>query len=100
MDNPPVRRAESAQRWNSPSRCNRIRVIQFSISPLGPDAVVVPTPAAILLPQKKFHSDQAAAQSAMHMVSAWANAHRLVVGQRKVAAKSNEITAIPPLLRM
>ena len=34
------------------------------------------------------------------MVSAWANAHRLVLGQLKVDDKSNEITAIPALLRM
>src|SRR5215468_5751917 len=44
--------------------------------------------------------DHAASQGAIHMVSAWANAHRLVVGQRKVDDKSNEITAIPTLLRM
>jgi predicted transposase YbfD/YdcC len=44
--------------------------------------------------------DQAAAQSAIHMVSAWANANRLVLGQLKVDDKSNEITAIPKLLRM
>ena len=34
----------------------------------------------------------------IHMVSAWASRARLVLGQRKVAAKSNEITAIPELL--
>jgi predicted transposase YbfD/YdcC len=34
------------------------------------------------------------------MVSAWANANRLVLGQLKVDDKSNEITAIPQLLRM
>src|SRR5215472_10090188 len=44
--------------------------------------------------------DHAASQGALHMVSAWANAHRLVLGQRTVADKSNEITAIPTLLRM
>jgi predicted transposase YbfD/YdcC len=32
------------------------------------------------------------------MVSAWASANRLVLGQRKVDDKSNEITAIPALL--
>jgi hypothetical protein len=31
-------------------------------------------------------------------VSAWASANRLVLGQRKVDDKSNEITAIPALL--
>ena len=42
--------------------------------------------------------DQAAAKGAIHMVSAWANANRLVLGQLKVDDKSNEITAIPKLL--
>lgn len=44
--------------------------------------------------------DHAASQGAIHMISAWANAHRLVLGQHKVDDKSNEITAIPKLLRM
>ena len=34
------------------------------------------------------------------MVSAWASANRLVLGQLKVEEKSNEITAIPKLLTM
>ncbi|HEX3587859.1 MAG TPA: ISAs1 family transposase [Candidatus Angelobacter sp.] len=34
----------------------------------------------------------------VHMVSAWANSNNLVLGQRKVEEKSNEITAIPKLL--
>lgn len=34
------------------------------------------------------------------MVSAWASANRLVLGQRKVDDKSNEITAIPALLNI
>ena len=37
--------------------------------------------------------------AAIHMVSAWASANRLVLGQCKVDEKSNEITAIPELLR-
>jgi len=36
----------------------------------------------------------------IHMVSAWASRNRLVLGQRKVADKSNEIAAIPELLRV
>ena len=36
----------------------------------------------------------------MHMVSAWANANRLVLGQVKVDDKCNEITAIRKLLEM
>ena len=34
----------------------------------------------------------------VHRVSAWASANHLVLGQRKVEEKSNEITAIPKLL--
>lgn len=34
------------------------------------------------------------------MVSAWVSDHRMVLGQRQVEAKSNEITAIPELLEL
>ncbi|EGJ29006.1 MULTISPECIES: ISAs1 family transposase [Moorena] len=37
---------------------------------------------------------------AIHMVSAWATANQLVLGQVKVDEKSNEITAIPKLLKV
>jgi len=37
---------------------------------------------------------------AIHMVSAWANANQVVLGQVKTEEKSNEITAIPTLLEM
>jgi len=43
--------------------------------------------------------DRAAGHAAIHMVSAWASANHLVLGQVKVADKSNEITALPALLR-
>jgi predicted transposase YbfD/YdcC len=39
-------------------------------------------------------------RKAIHMVSAWASQSRLVLGQIKVDDKSNEITAIPELLRL
>lgn len=39
-------------------------------------------------------------KGAIHMVSAWASQNRLVLGQRKVDEKSNEITAIPELLKV
>lgn len=39
-------------------------------------------------------------KAAIHLVSAWANANGIVLGQRKVAAKTNEITVIPELLDM
>ena len=43
--------------------------------------------------------DRRADKSAIHMVSAWASANRLVLGQIRVDDHSNEITAIPELLR-
>ena len=39
-------------------------------------------------------------KAALYMVSAWATQNQLVLGQTKVAEKSNEITAIPELLRL
>lgn len=39
-------------------------------------------------------------QKAIHVVSAWANKNKLVLGQIKVDDKSNEITAIPELLKV
>ena len=38
-------------------------------------------------------------QSPVHLVSAWAVGNRLVLGQLRTAEKSNEITAVPELLR-
>jgi predicted transposase YbfD/YdcC len=38
-------------------------------------------------------------REALHRVSAWAEGNRLVLGQLEVDGKSNEITAIPKLLR-
>lgn len=44
--------------------------------------------------------DKRADNKAIHMVSAWATENRLVLGQVKVDKKSNEITAIPELLKL
>ena len=44
--------------------------------------------------------DTASNKSAIHMVSAWATANQISLGQVVVDAKSNEITAIPKLLEM
>ena len=43
--------------------------------------------------------DRTNGRKAIHMVSAWARENGLVLGQVKVDEKSNEITAIPELLR-
>ena len=42
--------------------------------------------------------DRGRGQAALHLVSAYATTHNLVLGQRAVKEKSNEITAIPLLL--
>lgn len=39
-------------------------------------------------------------KSAIHIVSAWASKYRIVIEQIKTAEKSNEITAIPELLKL
>jgi predicted transposase YbfD/YdcC len=44
--------------------------------------------------------DRGENKKAIHMVSAWATSQRLVLGQVKVDKKSNEITAIPALLKV
>jgi predicted transposase YbfD/YdcC len=43
--------------------------------------------------------DRGAGRGAIHMVSAWASENRVVLAQVKVGEKSNEITALPELLR-
>lgn len=50
--------------------------------------------------QLRGSHDQGREKPAIYMVSAWASANHLVLGQRKVDEKSNEITAIPKLLEL
>lgn len=44
--------------------------------------------------------DRGRGQSAIDLVSAWASENRLVLGQLKTEAKSNDITALPELLQV
>jgi len=44
--------------------------------------------------------DKSSDKKAIHMISAWASSNSVVLGQIKTADKSNEITAIPVLLKM
>ncbi len=44
--------------------------------------------------------DRGGRQDMIHMAGAWASENRLVLGQRKVNEKSNEITAISELLKV
>src|SRR5437879_236397 len=65
------------------------------------EALRVPRPGeGIALDGKVLrHSfDTAAGQAPIHLVTAWATQNRLVLGQIKVADKSNEIPAYPALL--
>jgi predicted transposase YbfD/YdcC len=62
----------------------------------GSGAQVIPIDGKTL----KGSYDRNHKQSALHVVSAWASEHRLLLGQVKVASKSNEITAIPALLKL
>ena len=48
----------------------------------------------------KHSYDKKAGNRAINMVSAWAGTNKLVLAQRKVDSKSNEITAIPELIKV
>lgn len=52
----------------------------------------------IAIDGKTLRGTREAGGKLVHMVSAWASANHLVLGQRKVEEKSNEITAVPKLL--
>jgi predicted transposase YbfD/YdcC len=63
-----------------------------SLTKLGPDIVAIDGKTL------RRSYQQGGAKAPIHMISAFASRQRLVLGQRKVADKSNEITAIPELL--
>src|SRR5215218_9071662 len=66
-------------------------------------AVVGELPAQVVAIDGKTSrgsADRSRGQAALHLVSAWATASGLVLGQEATDAKSNEITAIPRLLRL
>jgi len=66
-------------------------------------AVVGERPAQVVAIDGKTSrgsADRSRGQAALHLVSAWATASGLVLGQEATDAKSNEITAIPRLLRL
>jgi predicted transposase YbfD/YdcC len=50
--------------------------------------------------QLRRSHDKAEGKKAIYMVSAWASENSMVLGQRKVDDRSNEITAVPQLLDM
>ena len=61
-----------------------------------------PLPEIVAIDDKTLRRsyDTKTSKSAIHMISAWASSSSLVLGQRKVSEKSNEITAIPELLKV
>jgi predicted transposase YbfD/YdcC len=56
----------------------------------------------IAIDGKQLRGSQASenGKKAIYMVSAWASENQIVLGQQKVDEKSNEITAIPELLKL
>jgi predicted transposase YbfD/YdcC len=50
--------------------------------------------------QMRGSKDVPEGKAGIYMVSAWATENQLVLGQRKVDDKSNEITAVPQLLKL
>jgi predicted transposase YbfD/YdcC len=63
-----------------------------SLAKLGPDIVAIDGKTL------RRSYQEGGGKAPIHMISAWASNQRLVLGQIKVADKSNEITAIPDLL--
>ena len=63
-----------------------------SLAKLGPDIVAIDGKTL------RRSYQEGGAKAPIHMISAFSSSQRLVLGQRKVADKSNEITAIPELL--
>jgi predicted transposase YbfD/YdcC len=54
----------------------------------------------IAIDGKTVRGSQAGGKASLNLVSAWASANGVSLGQGKVKAKSNEITAIPDLLEL
>jgi predicted transposase YbfD/YdcC len=84
--------------------CARLDPIEFQTAFLGwVQAINALTQGQIVAVDGKTlrrSHDRSLGKGAIHMVSAWATANRLVLGQMKIAAKSSEITALPELLRL
>jgi len=63
-----------------------------SVTKLGPEIVAIDGKTL------RRSYQEGGAKAPIHMISAFSSRQRMVLGQRKVADKSNEITAIPELL--
>lgn len=69
------------------------RWVRAGVRPLSGEVVAVDGKRA------RHSYDTAEGKEAIELVSAWARDQQLTLGQVKVAAESNEITAVPELLR-
>ena len=58
------------------------------------------TGEVVAIDGKRLRGSRQSTKGAINLVSAWATQNRLVLGQRKVDDKSNEITALPELLEL
>ncbi len=67
-------------------------VINLIVEKLGAEVIAIDGKTL------KQSYDRNSFQKALHIVTAWANNNKLVLGPKKVDSKSNEITAIPALL--
>jgi predicted transposase YbfD/YdcC len=78
-----------------------LRWVQASIARL-PGLTEAGGPARVALDGKTLRRshDRANGQAALHLVSAWASANRLVLGQVAVDDKANEIAALPVLIKL
>jgi predicted transposase YbfD/YdcC len=65
-----------------------------SLTKLGPDIIAIDGKTL------RRAYQEGGGKAPIHMISAWSSRQRLVLGQAKVAEKSNEITAIPELLKL
>jgi predicted transposase YbfD/YdcC len=74
----------------------RVAFQRFMAAFAGPCQGVVAIDGKVL--RRSF--DHASSKSALHMVSAWGCEQRLVLAQVATDAKSNEITAVPDLLKL
>ena len=63
------------------------------------NSLAASTADIISIDGKTSRRSGSAEQKPLHLVSAWASAQNLVLGQEATAEKSNEITAIPALLK-
>jgi predicted transposase YbfD/YdcC len=72
---------------------------QYDLTPISLDRPVL-RPVAIDGKAQRGSARRTVGRSPLHMVSAWAVENHLTLGQVATDAKSNEITAIPELLKL